>query len=112
MDRQPCVYLLANDRNGTLYLGVTSSLVQRVWQHRTSAIDGFSARYEIHHLVWFELHETMESAILREKRIKKWNRAWKIRLIDEMNPPWRDLWPDIKEQVPKANVLGFPPSRE
>ena len=112
MDRQPCVYLLASDRNGTLYLGVTSNLVQRVWQHRTSATDGFSARYTVHRLVWFELHETMESAIVREKRIKKWNRAWKIRLIDEMNPSWRDLWPDITEQVPNANVHGFPPSRE
>nr|WP_101925512.1 MULTISPECIES: GIY-YIG nuclease family protein [Luteimonas] len=112
MDRQPCVYLLASDRNGTLYLGVTSNLVQRVWQHRTSAIDGFSARYDVHYLVWFELHERMESAILREKRIKKWNRAWKTRLIDEMNPSWRDLWPDITEQVPNANVHGFPPARE
>ncbi|MGO3128402.1 MAG: GIY-YIG nuclease family protein [Luteimonas sp.] len=95
MDRQPCVYLLANERNGTLYLGVTSNLVQRVWQHRTSAVDGFSACYAIHHLVWFELHETMESAIVREKRIKKWNRVWKVRLIEEENPYWRDLWDEI-----------------
>jgi len=95
MDRQPCVYLLANGRNGTLYLGVTSNLVQRVWQHRACAMDGFSARYDIYHLVWFELHETMELAIAREKRIKKWNRAWKVRLIEEANPYWRDLWNDI-----------------
>ena len=112
MDRQPCVYLLANARNGTLYLGVTSNLVQRVWQHRASVADGFSARHCIHHLVWFEKHETMESAILREKRINKWNRAWKLRLIDALNASWRDLWPDITEQVPTANVHGFPPSRE
>lgn len=112
MERQPCVYLIASGRNGTLYLGVTSKLVQRVWQHRTSAVDGFSARYATHYLVWFELHETMASAILREKRIKKWNRDWKVRLVDETNSSWRDLWPDITEQVPTANVLGFPPSRE
>jgi len=95
MDRQPCVYLLASDRNGTLYLGVTSNLAQRVWQHRTSAMDGFSVRYTVHRLVWLEMHETMESAIVREKRIKKWNRAWKIELIEATNPYWRDLWDDI-----------------
>lgn len=95
MDRAPCVYLLASDRNGTLYLGVTSNLVQRVWQHRTSIVGGFSTRYDTHHLVWFEMHETMESAIAREKRIKKWKRAWKVRLIEEANPYWRDLWNDI-----------------
>lgn len=95
MDRQACVYLLASGRNGTLYLGVTSNLVQRVWQHRTSAVDGFSARYCIHCLVWFELHDTMASAIAREKRIKKWRRAWKVDLIESANPYWRDLWNEI-----------------
>lgn len=95
MDRQPAVYLLASGRNGTLYLGVTSKLVQRVWQHRTSAVDGFSARYATHYLVWFEQHETMASAIGREKQIKKWRRAWKVDLIESSNPYWRDLWNEI-----------------
>ena len=95
MDRQPCVYLLASGRNGTVYLGVTSNLVQRVWQHRTSAVDGFSARYDVHLLVWFEVHDTMASAIAREKRIKKWRRAWKADLIESANPYWRDLWSEI-----------------
>ena len=106
MDRAPCVYLLASDRNGTLYLGVTSHLVQRVWQHRTSVIDGFSVRCAVHRLVWYELHETMASAIEREKRIRKWNRAWKMRLIDEMNPSWRDLWFDLTEQTRSATSIG------
>ena len=112
MEKQACVYLLASNRNGTLYVGVTSNLIGRTWQHREHVVEGFSKRYEVIHLVWYELHPTMESAIQREKRIKKWNRAWKVRLIDESNPSWRDLWPDITGQVPKANVLGFPPSRE
>ena len=95
MGRQPAVYLLASGRNGTVYLGVTSNLVQRVWQHRTSAVDGFSARYDVHLLVWFEVHDTMASAIAREKRIKKWRRAWKADLIESANPYWRDLWSEI-----------------
>ncbi|PBS11258.1 GIY-YIG nuclease [Lysobacteraceae bacterium NML93-0792] len=95
MGRQPAVYLLASGRNGTVYLGVTSNLVRRVWQHRTSAVDGFSARYDVHLLVWFEVHDTMASAIAREKRIKKWRRAWKADLIESANPYWRDLWSEI-----------------
>ena len=102
MDKQPCVYLLASSRNGTLYVGVTSDLIRRVWQHRTHAVEGFSDRYGVTRLVWFELHESMESAIQREKRIKKWNRAWKVAMIDKMNPSWRDLWPDITDQVPTS----------
>ena len=112
MERQPCVYLLASGRNGTLYVGVTSDLIARTWQHREHFVEGFSKRHDATRLVWYELHATMESAIQREKRIKKWNRAWKVRLIDEKNPSWRDLWPDITGQAPKANVHGFPPSRE
>ncbi|WP_374248692.1 GIY-YIG nuclease family protein [Thermomonas sp.] len=102
MSKQPCVYLMASGRNGTLYLGVTSNLVQRVWQHRTHAVEGFSDRHDATRLVWYEVHADMESAIGREKRIKKWNRAWKMRLIDEMNPSWRDLWPDITGQCPTS----------
>jgi len=112
MERLPCVYLLANGRNGTLYIGVTSDLVKRVHQHREHVLDGFASRHGVDALVWYERHETMESAILREKQVKKWNRAWKVRLIDAMNPSWRDLWPDITGQTPRSEVHGFPPARE
>jgi putative endonuclease len=106
-EKQPCVYILASDRNGTLYIGVTSNLLQRAWQHRQHAT-GFTARYAVHRLVHYELHGDMEHAIQREKRLKKWNRAWKVRLIEEGNPGWRDLWPEILgEESP-----GLPPSRE
>jgi len=93
--KRPCVYLLASKRNGTLYLGVTSNLPQRVWQHKSDLVDGFTNRYQVHMLVWFEVHETMESAIAREKTIKGWKRLWKIELIEAMNPEWRDLYENI-----------------
>ena len=93
--KQPCVYLLASKRNGTLYIGVTSNLLQRVWQHKNKPVKGFTERYHVHSLVWFEVHETMESAIAREKAIKKWKRAWKIKLIEKMNPEWRDLYDSL-----------------
>ena len=105
VNKQPCIYLLASHRNGTLYLGVTSNLLARTWQHREHIVEGFSDRYDVTRLVWYEQHVTMESAIQREKRVKKWNRAWKLRLIDEMNPSWRDLWPDIAELKPTATSL-------
>jgi putative endonuclease len=85
------VYMLASDRNGTIYVGVTSQLLQRVWQHKEKFVDGFTKQYGVDKLVWYERHETAESAITREKRIKKWNRDWKIRLIEEANPYWNDL---------------------
>ncbi len=90
-DFAPMVYIIASARNGTLYVGVTSNLMQRIAQHRDGSLGGFSARYGTRRLVWLEPHATMEHAILREKRIKKWNRAWKLRLIEETNPDWRDL---------------------
>ncbi|MFZ2289815.1 MAG: GIY-YIG nuclease family protein [Halopseudomonas yangmingensis] len=93
--KQPCVYIISNRRNGTLYTGVTSNLPQRVWQHREGIIEGFSSRYDLKMLVWFEPHTNMETAIQREKAIKKWNRQWKLRLIEQHNPDWRDLWADI-----------------
>jgi putative endonuclease len=93
--KQPCVYLLTNRRNGVLYCGVTSNLVQRIWQHRGDFVPGFTHKYRLHSLVWYESHPTMESAILREKRVKRWRRAWKIALIAAMNPGWRDLFADI-----------------
>ncbi len=105
MEMQSCVYMLASGRNGTLYVGVTSDLIRRTWEHREHAIDGFTKRYGVTRLVWYELHATMEAAIRREKGIKKWNRAWKVRLIDETNPSWRDLWPDITGRAPKATSM-------
>jgi putative endonuclease len=93
--KQPCVYLLASKRNGTLYVGVTSNLVQRVWQHKNDLAEGFTRRYRIHMLVWYEQCESMQAAIAREKAIKEWKRVWKIRLIEMTNPQWRDLYEDI-----------------
>ena len=91
----PCVYLLASGRNGTLYIGVTSDLVKRVWEHREKFVDGFSSRHDVSRLVWFETHPTMETAILREKQIKRWKREWKTRMIESFNPYWRDLFDDV-----------------
>ena len=95
MEKQFYVYILANDRNGTLYVGVSSDLIKRVWQHKEKLVDGFTKTYEVEKLVWFEKHENAESAITREKRIKKWNREWKVRLIEETNPYWNDLHSSI-----------------
>ena len=95
MERVPCVYLLASRFHGTLYTGVTSILLGRVWQHREEITKGFTARYGIKRLVWFEVHETMESAIRREKSIKRWRREWKLDLIEKENPTWRDLAEDF-----------------
>ena len=91
----PTVYILASKRNGTLYTGVTSDPIGRLHQHRNGSFDGFTRRYCVRMLVWFELHSTMESAILREKRIKKWNRRWKLELIEASNPEWIDLAADL-----------------
>ena len=93
--KKPAVYILASQHNGTLYVGVTSNLIQRVWQHRANIIDGFSNKYGVHRLVYFELHYTTENAITREKQLKKWRRSWKLRLIEGQNPDWEDLWPVI-----------------
>ena len=90
--RRPDVYILASGYKGTLYIGVTSDLIKRVWQHKGDFVDGFTKRYSVHRLVWYEQHATMETAITREKQIKKWNRGWKIRLIEELNPQWRELY--------------------
>jgi putative endonuclease len=92
---QPAVYILANKRNGTLYIGVTSDLLKRVWEHKNDVIEGFTKKYEVHLLVHYELHEDMLSAIAREKQLKGWNRRWKLELIEHTNPEWRDLWSDI-----------------
>ena len=108
-DFQPCVYILASRRNGTLYIGVTSKLLQRIAQHRDGTLGGFTKHHGVKMLVWFEPHEDIEEAILREKRLKKWNRAWKLRLIEESNPEWRDLAEDYGF-APLAPT-GSPPSR-
>lgn len=95
MEKQPAVYILASKRIGTLYTGVTSNLVNRVWEHRNDVVDGFTKKYRVHLLVYYEIHSEMIEAIKREKQIKKWNREWKIELIEKENPKWKDLWFDI-----------------
>ncbi|MFV1873414.1 MAG: GIY-YIG nuclease family protein [Oleiphilus sp.] len=89
---QPTVYIMASEKRGTLYVGVTSNLIQRVWQHKQGVSEGFSQRYGTKTLVYYEQHESMEAAIQREKQIKKWRRQWKCNLIFELNPDWNDLW--------------------
>jgi len=92
---QPCVYILASKRNGTLYIGVTSDLVKRVWQHKNDFVDGFTKEHGVHRLVWYEVRATMESAIAREKTLKAWKRAWKLEIIEEKNPGWDDLYEQL-----------------
>ena len=89
------VYILCSKRNGTLYIGVTSDLVRRIWEHRNDLVEGFTKRYGVHRLVWYELHKSMESAIQREKRLKEWRRTWKLELIERTNPDWEDLYDTI-----------------
>ncbi len=99
IERNPCVYILASQPRGTLYIGVTSDLEKRLWQHRENITGGFTARYKVHRLVRFEMFDDMENAILREKQLKRWHRQWKINLIESDNPQWVDL----------AVGLGFEP---
>ena len=96
MAKQFYVYILASKRNGTLYIGVTSDLIQRVWQHKNKMVRGFTQKYDVKRLVYYEVHTNSESAITREKHMKKWRRQWKRLLIEEKNPSWRDLYDDIK----------------
>ena len=95
MERQPAVYILTNKRNGTIYIGVTSDLAKRVWEHKNSMASGFTKKYNLHRLVWYELHDDMESAIIHEKRLKEYKRSWKLKLIENMNPDWLDLYDSI-----------------
>ncbi|WP_227875125.1 GIY-YIG nuclease family protein [Oceanisphaera profunda] len=95
MLKSPAVYILSNKPQGVLYIGVTSDLLQRVWQHRNHDIAGFTARYNVNKLVYFEMLSDMYSAISREKQLKNWRRAWKVELIEQSNPQWRDLWNDV-----------------
>ena len=95
VSKQPAVYILASKRNGTLYIGVTSNLIKRIWEHKNNLVQGFTKQYNVHDLVWYELHENMESAILREKMLKEWKRTWKLELIESSNPNWHDLYDTI-----------------
>jgi putative endonuclease len=95
MVKQPAVYILASKRNGTIYLGVTSNLQQRIWQYKNGLVEGFTNEHKVHLLVCYELHDDMLTAITREKQMKKWKRAWKLNLIEEKNPDWRDLSAEI-----------------
>ncbi len=95
MGKQPCVYIMASRKNGTLYVGVTSNLIKRVWEHKQSLVPGFTKKYKVYNLMWYELHSTMESAFSREKALKNWKRQWKIKLIETINPKWKDLYPEL-----------------
>jgi len=106
--KQPAVYILASRANGTLYTGVTSNLVKRIYEHRNNLSDGFTKRYGVHRLVYYEIHADMVAAISREKQIKKWNRQWKVDLVEAGNPEWRDLWAEITGD----EQTGFPHTRE
>jgi putative endonuclease len=105
-EKQPAVYIVASQRNGTIYTGVTSALWNRVATHKAKGIPGFTERYGVTLLVWYEHHDTMESAILREKRIKKWYRKWKLELIEKLNPDWRDLHEEIDLNIRFMESLG------
>ena len=111
-----CVYMLASKPNGTLYIGVTSNLVARLWQHRHHAMPGFTDRYEVTRLVWYEVHGSAETAIKREKQLKKWRRAWKVHLLSQANPDWTDLAPRLFAEwgggTGEVDEDGFPRSRE
>ena len=94
-EKAPCVYILASRERGTLYVGVTSNLAKRVWEHKSGLVAGFTEKYGVHKLVWFERHESMYAAIAREKQIKSWQRAWKLELVEKTNTGWQDLYRDL-----------------
>jgi len=95
--KQPVVYILASQKNGTLYIGVTSDLIKRIWEHRNNFVEGFTKKYNVSQLVYFEQYQDMMTAITREKQLKKWNRSWKLALIEKENPNWHDLFAEIME---------------
>ena len=102
--KQYCVYILASKRNGTLYIGVTSDLLGRVWKHRNGVHEGFTKQYSVHRLVYYEIHHSPDEMIQREKRLKKWKRQWKIRLIEEINPDWTDLYAKNNHILPLNQI--------
>lgn len=93
--KNPFVYIMASERNGTLYIGVTSSLPKRIWEHKNNVVEGFTQKHKTHMLVYYEPHKTIQAAIVREKQLKEWHRLWKLRIIEEMNPDWDDLFESI-----------------
>jgi len=99
MAKQPVEYILASQKNGTLYIGVTSNLSKRIWQHKSNLVEGFSREYHVNLLVYYEVHKSMRAAITREKQLKWWKREWKLRLIESVNPTWRDLYNDINNTL-------------
>ena len=107
----PCVYILASQRNGTLYVGVTNDLVRRVWEHKFGLVSGFTHTYRVHRLVYAEFLQTMPDAILREKQIKKWRRAWKLQLIEDENPKWADLYAKMvgRQRANGSSLVPGPP---
>ncbi len=108
--KQFYVYIMCSGRNGTLYTGVTSNLIKRIYEHKNGLVEGFTKRYGVHRLAWYEVHQTADMAIIREKQIKKWNRKWKMELIEKNNPDWSDLYNELVNI--KASATGFPLSRE
>jgi len=106
------VYILASRRNGTLYVGVTNDVVRRAWEHKNDLIEGFTKKYGVHTLVWYEVHEDIHTAIAREKRLKRWNRAWKIKLIEENNSGWNDLYDRMTGEIALPDLPGSPSPRE
>ncbi len=93
--KRPCVYILASKRNGALYIGVTSDVIKRIWEHKNDLVPGFTKQYGVHMLVYVEMHDTMEAAIKREKQLKEWRREWKLELVEKDNPEWKDLYEEI-----------------
>ncbi len=113
MIKNPAIYILASQRDGTLYIGVTSDLVKRIYEHKQDSAESFTKEHHVHILVYYEFHDDMEAAIRREKQLKKWNRSWKMRLIEEKNPEWNDLYEEIvlllRYVCPSPHFSGHPP---
>ncbi len=112
--REHCyyVYMLASQRNGTLYVGVSNDVLRRAWEHRNDLVEGFTKKYGVHILVWFEIFEDINAAIAREKRLKKWNRAWKIKLIEQHNSGWNDLYSRLLGEIALPDMPGSPSPRD
>ena len=106
------VYILASRRNGTLYVGVTNDVMRRTWQHKSDLVEGFTKKHGVHILVWFEMHGDIREAIAREKRLKRWNRAWKIKLIEENNSGWNDMYDRLLGEIALPDLPGSPSPRE
>lgn len=106
------VYILSSRRNGTLYVGVTNDVIRRTWEHKSDLVEGFTKKYGVHILVWFELHENIDVAIAREKRLKRWNRVWKIELIEKNNSGWNDLYDKLMGEIALPDIPGSPSPRD